>query len=147
MGCSRILVPVDGSENSFKAAQQAIDLGLCCEAELEFLHVVNLGSSLSRSQANAQQTKDTSVLEDVIDRGRKILDQALDLVPETLKAKGHCVSGVPETAILQEAQKCDVIVMGTRGLGALRAVLVGSVSSYVLNNAKCSVLLVKADKK
>jgi nucleotide-binding universal stress UspA family protein len=147
MGCSRILVPVDGSENSFKAAQQAIDLGLCCEAELEFLHVVNLGSSLSRAQANAQQTKDTSVLEDVIDRGRKILDQALDLVPENLKAKGHCVSGVPEMAILQEAQKCDVIVMGTRGLGALRAVLVGSVSSYVLNNAKCSVLLVKADKK
>lgn len=149
MGWSRILVPVDGSVNSFKAAQQAIDLAQCCEAELEFLHVVNLTASMGISSAAGNTGKDTSVLEDAIDRGRKILDQLLDLVPPEIEAKGHCVSGSAEKVILQEAEasRCDLIVMGSRGLSALRAVLVGSISCAVLNNAGCSVMLVKADKK
>jgi Universal stress protein UspA and related nucleotide-binding proteins len=149
MGWSRILVPVDGSANAFKAAQQAIDLAKCCEAELEFLHVVNLTASLGIPSAVGSKEKDTSVLEDAIDHGRKILDQLLDLVPPEVKAKGHCVSGSTEKVILQEAEasRCDLIVMGSRGLGALRAVLVGSISCAVLNNASCSVMLIKADKK
>lgn len=149
MGCSRILVPVDGSDTSFAAVQQAIELALACEAEIKFLYVVNLEDSLLTPPVIGKAEAETSVLEDVIDKGRRILDEVLDTVPDAVKAKGHCVSGNPETVILREASagNYDLIVMGSRGLGAIRSVLMGSVSSYVLNNAKCSVMLVKADKK
>ena len=41
----------------------------------------------------------------------------------------------------------ELIVMGSRGLGALRSALLGSVSSYVLEHARCPVVLVKSGNK
>ena len=150
MGCHCILVPVDGSESSSKAAAYAMELAQSCEAEINFLHVVDLQNSLANPLLAEVPRKDASVLEDVIDRGKRILDTLLEQVPLAINARGHCVSSSsPVEAILQEARDigCDLIVMGSRGLGPWLAVLVGSVSRAVLEAAKCPVLLVKADKK
>ena len=67
-----------------------------------------------------------------------------------LKSKGVEVTeafivGDPAEKIAEEAAKlpADLIIMGSRGLGALRGML-GSVSSYVLREAQVPVLVVKA---
>eukprot|EP00343_Euplotes_focardii_P011184 CAMPEP_0205829650 /NCGR_PEP_ID=MMETSP0206-20130828/38795_1 /ASSEMBLY_ACC=CAM_ASM_000279 /TAXON_ID=36767 /ORGANISM="Euplotes focardii, Strain TN1" /LENGTH=139 /DNA_ID=CAMNT_0053132563 /DNA_START=8 /DNA_END=427 /DNA_ORIENTATION=+ len=43
-----------------------------------------------------------------------------------------------------EAEAVDVIAMGARGLGAVKRLLLGSVSDHVMKNAKCNVLIAKA---
>ena len=47
--------------------------------------------------------------------------------------------------IVDAAEDCgaDLIVMGSRGLGLVKGVLLGSVSQYVVENAKCAVMVVK----
>jgi len=146
MGYKRILVPMDGSKNSMKAAKWAINLAQVCEAELEFLYVVNLKGELLRPTV---LDRHTSILEDAIDLGKRLLDTALDLVPASIQARGHCISGDANEAIIKEAQalSCDMIVMGSRGLGAIHAAILGSVSGYVLEHAKCPVVMIKAKQK
>ncbi len=146
MGHKRILVPMDGSENSMQAAEWAINLAQACEAELEFLYVVNLKGELLRPTV---LDRHTSILEDAIDLGKRLLDTALDLVPISIKARGHCVSGDADETILKEVQalSCDMIVMGSRGIGAIHAAILGSVSGYILEHAKCPVVMIKAEQK
>lgn len=54
-------------------------------------------------------------------------------------------TGDPAEAIMDYAKEIntDLIIMGSRGLGLVRGVLLGSVSKYVLEHAKCPVLIVK----
>ena len=82
----------------------------------------------------------------LLDEAKKVLvemEQLADEVPN--KAHAHLLKGSsPADLLLKCAQDegCDLIVMGSRGLGALRGIL-GSVSSYVLRNADVPVLIVK----
>jgi len=146
-----ILVPVDGSASSLKAVEQAIELAGLCDSEINFIHVANLNGVMGSYPAfvSPRSNFSGSILEDVVEIGRKILDQALDMVPQSIKAKGHCVNGNPASAILQEAEalKVDLIIVGSRGLGVLRGTLVGSVSRSLLGNATCPVLVVKAEEQ
>ncbi len=77
-------------------------------------------------------------------------DRTLDEAREALAAQGLTVgletrAGDPATAILDVAEKdgCDLIVLGTRGLGTAERWLVGSVSDKVLHHAHCSVLVAR----
>lgn len=58
------------------------------------------------------------------------------------------IEGPPREIIVDEADKwgADLIVMGSRGLGAWSRVLLGSVSNAVVHHAKCSVLIVRKHK-
>ena len=53
--------------------------------------------------------------------------------------------GSPGPVLLNmaEEQGCDLIVMGSRGLGPLKGIFMGSVSSYMVSRSKCPVLIVK----
>jgi nucleotide-binding universal stress UspA family protein len=144
-----ILVPIDGSDNSLAAVRNAVELASSCHAVVEFLHVVNLDGAFIQSAGECQK-RCHSVLEDAVDVGRKILNQALDMTPDDVEAKGHCISGDDAAqTILTSAEKidADMIVVGSRGLGAFRAALLGSVSSYVLSHACCPVIVVKAARQ
>ena len=54
-------------------------------------------------------------------------------------------TGSPAPVIIDVAEEhgVDLIVMGSRGLGLVKGVLLGSVSQYVVENAKCAVMVVK----
>ena len=53
------------------------------------------------------------------------------------------VANINQLAINAESNNIDLIVMGSRGLGVVKGVLLGSVSQYVVEQAKCPVLVVK----
>jgi nucleotide-binding universal stress UspA family protein len=64
---------------------------------------------------------------------------------DTLKITSEVIQGPPRQVIVEEAENwgADLIVMGSRGLGAWNRLLLGSVSSAVVHHAKCSVEIVR----
>jgi nucleotide-binding universal stress UspA family protein len=134
-----ILVPVDGSKNSEDAIQKAIELAQACNAKLSFLYVANI----NQLAINACLTE--AILESVTKAGDVILDRAMEAVPEGVEKEAFSETGSPAVVILDFAttNDMDMIVMGSRGLGIVKGVLLGSVSQYIVEQAKCPVLVVK----
>lgn len=70
----------------------------------------------------------------------------LKSAPDTgFKITGEVIQGSPKQVIVEEAESwgADLIVMGSRGLGAWNRLLLGSVSNAVVHHAKCSVEIVR----
>ena len=88
-------------------------------------------------------------------RGQVALRQALEAFSEEAKADGEnqafatdqvlIESGSPAEVIVETAKKtsCDLIVMGTHGLGALVEVLIGSTARWVVKNSPIPVLVIR----
>ncbi len=135
----RILVPVDGSESSDRAIEHAIEMAEVCGAKIDFLYVANI------NQLAINACLSDAILDAVTKAGNVILDRALEKVPKEIKSEGFSETGSPAVVILDfaAAENSDMIVMGSRGLGIVKGVLLGSVSQYIVEQAKCPVLVVK----
>ncbi|WP_177503445.1 universal stress protein [Anaerosinus sp.] len=140
MGFKRILVPIDGSEISERTVEQAIYLAEINQAKLDFLYVANI------NQLAINACLSEAILEAVTKAGNVILDRAIEKVPkDSIQVEGYTETGSPAVAILEFAEKMDsdLIVIGSRGLGLVKGVLLGSVSQHVVERAKCPVIVVK----
>ena len=75
----------------------------------------------------------------------KFLAELMHVIPLEIKAHTRVETGHPGEIILAVAEEeaSDLIIMGTRGLGAVHSLLAGSVSNHVVQYAKCPVLLCK----
>ena len=135
----RILVPVDGSESSDRAIEHAIEMAEVCGGKIDFLYVANI------NQLAINACLSDAILEAVTKAGNVILDRAIEKVPEGIEAEAFSETGSPAVVILDFAmtENVDMIVMGSRGLGVVKGVLLGSVSQYIVDQAKCPVLVVK----
>lgn len=141
----RILFPVDGSKCSTRAAQHLIEKAKgAARGKGDELHLLNVQAPLPgdvKMFVGADQIKGYHHDESVkaLAGVRRQLDKAK--VPYTV----HMAVGEPAATISRFATKlkCDEIVMGTHGRGALGRMLMGSVATKVLHEAKVPVLLVK----
>ena len=147
----RILVAVDGSENSMRAAKTAIDLGKKYAAEVMVLHVIpTIHYALSVTAPSA--TLPAGVYEEYQAyekaTGETLVRSAADLAKaaglrvraDVLEPRGSIVEGITNYALGEHA---DLIVIGTRGLSGFKKLVIGSVSSGVINHAHCPVLVVR----
>ena len=139
MEIKNILVPVDGSEGSDRAITHAISLAEACNAKLNFLYVANI------NQLAINACLSDAILEAVTKAGNVILDRAMEMVPTGIEKDAFSETGSPAVVILDFAtsNNTDLIVMGSRGLGIVKGVLLGSVSQYIVEQARCPVLVVK----
>lgn len=142
----KILVPVDGSEQAAKAALHAAELAGKLEAELTLIHVVpSLPPYVNTSPdrfGNIQQ----AIIEEFHRHGREILEKTReDLAGYNLQLKTAIAMGHPADEILKKVKEdgYDLIVIGSRGLGAVKGYLMGSVSNRVTRHAACPVLIVR----
>ncbi len=69
----------------------------------------------------------------------------MEMVPSGIEKEAFSETGSPAVVILDfaSANDIDLIIMGSRGLGIVKGVLLGSVSQYIVEQAKCPVLVVK----
>ncbi len=134
----RILLAVDGSEHSRKAAEVAGDLGRTYHAEVVALHV-----------REHELTWGTDVDLETPDEANDLVDGVvLRLKEEGTSARGEVrrapLGSTPrEILAVAEEEGVSLIVMGTRGLTEWGSLLMGSVAHKVLHLATCPVLVVR----
>jgi len=127
-----LLLATDGKKHSEKAINYAFDFASLQKATLYIVFVVS---------PKAEEDK-----EKIIKSGMEVLDK--------LKQRGVKVgvnvttmleAGSPYETILTASEriKADAIIVGTSGKTAIDRVLIGSVSEYVVRNARCTVIVVK----
>ena len=134
-----ILVPVDGSEGSDRTVAEAIAMAEVCEAKLNFLYVANI------NQLAINACLSDAILEAVTKAGNVILDRAMEMVPSGIEKEAFSETGSPAVVILDFASSNDIdlIIMGSRGLGIVKGVLLGSVSQQLVERAQTAVMVVK----
>jgi nucleotide-binding universal stress UspA family protein len=145
-----ILVALDGSQHSSRAADVAIDLAQHYGARLQFITVskqppARLSEELQRYM-EIEQLKGTPDLL-VTDVAKNILDEAEKRARskgltevKTIAKTGPVARTIVDVAKRREA---DVIIMGSRGLGTVEGILLGSVSHKVVSLADCNVMTVR----
>ncbi len=149
----KILVCIDGSEQSQKALQKALDIAGGCKAdEVTLISVYEKRYDLPETTTDRLPiTHDdlkrfTKIEEQERSDIDKMLSEAVSLFAKNnINAQSLHECGHPAETIARVAAEgdYDMIVIGSRGLGGLRKLLLGSVSNAVLQEARCSVLVVK----
>lgn len=142
----RILVPVDGSENSVKALKMGVDMQKVTGAELMTLTVFRHHSLLEASMSMVRPDEPQNIDDVMREHAKEIADAAkkaaLEMGAESPRA--FVKSGQPARTIVKfgKEREVDLIVLGSRGLGDLEGYLLGSVSHKVTSLANCPVMVV-----
>lgn len=151
---NKILVPVDGSKPSEKAAEYAIDIAKRRKAELIAVHVMHLPAyAFAPTPIEVAPAPTVIPIPITISREkRKIAEKYLKKIEKMAKKVGVTV----ETKIIENhmsivhaiteianKESCDLIVMGTKGRTGIKKFLLGSVANGVVIYAQCPVLIVR----
>jgi len=123
----KILVGVDGSEYAERALKQAIEIAKRFSAEIT---VVNVYHS-PRGQETSQ---------DILSKAKKMLENT------GVQFKTASVLSVNTPKVfndMAEDEKFDLVVVGSRGMGAIKVFLIGSVCNKIYYDSPISVLIVK----
>ena len=134
-----ILVPIDGSKNSFKALTKAIYLAKKCDALITALYVLRVAYD-NPDLVYVPQTQNE------LKKVEKFLNTAKNQVTKnSVSFKKKILFGHEAKRIIDFAQKqrFDLIVMGARGRGVMKQMFLGSVSNTVVHNSKVPVLIIK----
>lgn len=141
----KILLPLDGSRHSERALQEVIKI---CQGQEKEYHVTlfHVVPALTPGVYEFMQNTDIDVDGVIRRQGEEVLAKASD----ALKAAGipfymDVKIGDPaqEIYIQSKYENYDLIVMGSRGMGTFKELMLGSVSHKVLQHAECPVLIVK----
>jgi len=142
---SRILIAVDGSSHSAKVAKAVIQQVSAYkqppELHLAYVHppVPTLGGLIKPIGHEALQRYYREEGEDALRAAKKLLDRA------KLACTMHILVGPIAESLVGAAKKlkCDLIVMGTHGMGAVSGMLLGSVATRTVQRAHCPVVLIR----
>lgn len=141
-----ILFPTDGSDCARHALTAAAEMARACGAEITVLHAVRSPLPAVAPSLNPSQTFSTQEIVDLVEQqARGLVDQTVTSLSESgIKANGLLSHQDPREAILEAAssQGCDLIVIGSHHRGALRRLILGSISTYTLHHAPIPVLIV-----
>ena len=141
---SKILVPVDGSNEARLAFEKAIEVAKRNRAQLLIAHIIdtrvlqtptgfegNFNEEIQRQTENLfQEYRQYAQEHDFND---------IDFVLEYGSPKVYISKNIPKD------YQIDLIMMGATGLNAVERLFIGSVSEYVIRNASCDVLVVRTD--
>jgi nucleotide-binding universal stress UspA family protein len=141
-----ILLATDGSEEGKLAAQAVTELSKNSGSEVHLVYVLPAAAQLIGHHLYSQEIRESVIAGAERDAETFLEDQA-----EQIRANGgkvaetHFRSGDPDKEILRTAESLGVgmIVIGSRGLGAISRALMGSVSDSVVKHAHCPVLVMR----
>lgn len=143
-----ILVPTDGSNHAKKAIDYASDLASKYGATVHLMHVIPQSEIPEGLDRYMEVERIEAPREEVL---KKIGDGIIKAGLTEARARGvkdvksSVVIGDPAEKIVEFAKEngVDMIIIGSRGLGAMKGILLGSVSSKVCHVAECTCVTVK----
>lgn len=140
----KIVVGIDGSEESLAAVRWAVDEARHRDASVDVVHVwhyVYLGDPLGVSAVASADNIEESA--------RLVIDEALTHAGadgEAVGITGRAIEGAAAKVLLEEAATADLLVVGRRGRGGFIGLLLGSVAQQVAHHAPCPVVIVPTDR-
>lgn len=140
-----LLVCVDGSCHAERALSEAIDIATAGRGRITLLTAVPRPPYWAAPPATAAAVEPLTA--DLARQARRALTGAIDRIPESIPVTSILSEKPIRDAIMDRLAEDhhDLLVMGSRGRGALSAQLLGSVSHYALNHAAVPVLIVHTD--
>jgi nucleotide-binding universal stress UspA family protein len=143
----RILVCVDGSECGKHAARITVVLATKFGSDVILVNVCDIGLALAPYMMVPEAVPDVKGIEESLNEAQKaILADTQAFFEETgITSKPRAETGQPVETILRvaEQEEVDLIVLGSRGMGGFKRLMLGSVSDGVLHHAFCPVMIVK----
>ncbi|MEM4780589.1 MAG: universal stress protein [Halalkalicoccus sp.] len=147
-----ILLPVDGSEQSERAADHAIEVASKFDSRLSVLHVVDDRGSGRAATAVSERSRNAPERQEMERRRKRAGDDLTAGVVERAReagvdAEGIVLEGDPADVITDHATEegIDLIVLGARGRSAVGKFLLGDTAGKVARHATTPVMLVRAD--
>jgi nucleotide-binding universal stress UspA family protein len=140
MKLKKILVPVDGSDYSMRAAKYASELAALMDGEILLMHC-HKPFPVVLGEPNLQKAIDKR-----IDKSNELIEPYRKLFQETETSFiDRILEGPAANAICEVAriEKLDIIVIGSRGHNKLEGLLLGSCTHRVLSTAPCPVLVIR----
>ena len=150
----KILIAVDGSEDSKVAVNELAGRPWCAGAEVRLMHAVESAMphlpDMMGVGAEAAQAEHGRAVEN----GEKLLGEMSSTLGSSLGDEATITTAVitgaygqkPEQVIVEEARRygADLVIVGSRGLSTWKRLFVGSVSMGVVQHAPCSVEVVRS---
>lgn len=135
----KILVPLDGSVNSMRGLDVAVEIAKNSDAEITGFYVFHLplvaGIKYTQKMKDDAQKKAVKAIGPAMNRAQR--------AGATFKyASGAGNTGYKITQFAEKG-KFDMIVVGARGIGGTKEAFLGSTSNYVMHKTKIPVLIVK----
>jgi nucleotide-binding universal stress UspA family protein len=139
----RIVVAYDGSDQAIKALNTAIELAKAFNSKLDVVEVVDTAALLGMGFAPIP----SDVIAQIYNKAQNDVEQAKKKAQEAgvKDVTSQVLEGDPATSIIEYASKngADLIVIGSRGLSTFKRLVLGSVSSKVVQESRIPVLVVK----
>jgi nucleotide-binding universal stress UspA family protein len=142
---SGILVGIDGSDHSMRALEWAINEASARHAPLTVLTVHQAVAGYLSDPARHPDSERTAQAREVAqDETDRILEKSdLETLPPSVTVKA--VTGLPAEELLNAATAADMVVVGSRGAGGFKRLLMGSVCTQVTHHAHCPVVVIPAE--
>lgn len=145
----RILLAVDGSACSDAAVEEVAKRPWPGKSEIKLINVTEPPILMGMEPWVASPQYLDTLEKAVRDVASRVLEKAREKLKtsrdKSLEVSSEMIQGSPAQTIVEEAEQwgADLIVMGSRGLGAWGRLLLGSVSNSVVHHAKCSVEIIR----
>ena len=122
----KILVPIDGSTNSYHGFKYSAEIAEKFDAEITMIHIVERPIYAYESPEEMPGAPPSMILNDLDKKAQELFkDRKLKLLQKKVRTKTVLKRGNPPVEILKASKGFDLIVMGSKGLGCLRRILLG----------------------
>ena len=140
MQFGKILIAIDDSAFSLRAAETGFALARCAGAEVALVFVVNRSKQVVNADLGITAAESRNIL---LHEADKTIDQFVRMFGSDVKIYRFTPEGLPEKEIVNMAREwgADLIVLGTHARSGLQRILTGSVAEYVIRHARVPVLV------
>ena len=140
---TNILLASDGSECALKAAAVAATLANKFAARLTIINIYEPIPTVGPYGEIVNTELNERYVRELQEHAISPVGRIMDKMGVPYQSRREIGSPPVEIIRVAEAEGCDLIVLGSRGLSDVKAFLIGSVSSRVAHHARCPVLIVK----
>jgi nucleotide-binding universal stress UspA family protein len=144
-GIGRIVVGVDGSEHARRTLQWGVDEARLRKWVVIAVHAYTIPTAFVAPEPMLGVEPPVTApeyIERLEEAAKRLLAEEIDQVDsDDVTIEGRVVTGSAPDALLRAAREGDLLVLGSRGLGGFKGLLLGSVSQQVVHHAPCPVVI------